>query len=284
VDWRVGTNITWLGHSAFLIHGKDKVLIDPFLSGNPKASVSADEVDCDIICVTHGHNDHLGDAVNISKRTNAPIVSIIELSNCLEKLGVKSVGFNIGGTVEIEKTSITLVPAVHSCSVGMLGLESSASIATGMVIDSGKVVYHAGDTCVFGDMALIGAMYKPEVALLPIGGFFTMDPKQAGRAVSLVRPKIAIPMHYGTWPQIEQEPEEFQKAVRKHFIRASLEEIESMGSIMTPVGALGGLGRLRKKSPRKTRVVILEPGQTLEVSDPEWQKHLRKSEDFLAER
>jgi L-ascorbate metabolism protein UlaG (beta-lactamase superfamily) len=280
----VATNITWLGHSAFLIQGKNKILIDPFLTGNPKASVSAEEVDCDIICVTHGHSDHLGDAVNISKRTGAPIASTIELSKCLERQGVKGIGFNMGGTAEIEKTAITLVPAVHSSSVGMQGLESSASIAAGMVINSGKVVYHAGDTCVFGDMALIGAMYKPEVAMLPIGGFFTMDPMQAGRAVSLIRPKIAIPMHYGTWPQIEQDPEEFRKIVVKNLIRTSLEEIEWMGSIWTPIGVFGGLGRLSRKPPRKTRVIILEPGEMLEVPDSGLQKHLHKPEDFLAER
>lgn len=228
----VGMKITRLGHSAFLIHGRDKVLIDPFLTGNPKASTTHDKVDCDIICVTHGHGDHLGDAVDIARRTGATIASIVELSDWLEKLGVKSVGFNMGGTAKIKHTNITMVPAFHSSSIGAPGLEFSAAMAVGMVVDSGKVVYHAGDTCVFGDMRLIGELYEPDVALLPIGGFFTMDPKQAAMAVELVNPKIAIPMHYNTWPAIEQDPKDFERLVKKS---------------------------------SKAKVVILEPGESLEV-------------------
>ena len=224
--------ITMLGHSALLLEGKDRVLVDPFLTGNPMASTSADEVDCDIICVTHGHSDHLGDAVDIARRTGAVIASIVELSDWLEKTGVKSVGFNMGGTAVIKSTKVTMVPAFHSSSIGAPGLEFSAAMAVGMVIDSGKVVYHAGDTCVFGDMRLIRELYKPDVALLPIGGFFTMDPKQAAMATALISPKIAIPMHYGTWPLIEQDPKEFE--------------------------------RLAKKSS-KAKIVILKPGESLEV-------------------
>lgn len=224
--------ITSLGHSAFLLEGRDRVLIDPFLTGNPLASTTADKVDCDIICVTHGHGDHLGDAVNIARRTGAVVASIIEMSTWLEKTGVKSVGFNMGGTATIRNTKITMVPAFHSSSIGAPGLEFSAAMAVGMVVDSGKVVYHAGDTCVFGDMKLIGELYKPDVALLPIGGFFTMDPRQAAMATGLINPKIAIPMHYGTWPPIEQDPKEFE--------------------------------RLAKKSS-KAKIVILKPGEHLEV-------------------
>ena len=224
--------ITRLGHAAFLLEGKDRILVDPFLTGNPLASTSADKVDCDIICVTHGHSDHLGDAVDIARRTGAVIASIVELSDWLEKTGVKSVGFNMGGTAVIKNTKVTMVPAFHSSSIGAPGLEFSAAMAVGMVIDSGKVVYHAGDTCVFGDMKLIRELYKPDVALLPIGGFFTMDPKQAAMATALISPKIAIPMHYGTWPLIEQDPKEFE--------------------------------RLAKKSS-KAKIVILKPGESLEV-------------------
>jgi L-ascorbate metabolism protein UlaG (beta-lactamase superfamily) len=208
------------------------VLIDPFFTGNSTAVVSPDKVDCDIICVTHGHGDHLGDAVQIARRTGAVVASILEMSNYLERTGVKAVGFNLGGTVKIRNTSITMVPAFHSSSIGAPGLEFSAAMAVGMVIDSGKTVYHAGDTCVFGDMQLIGEMYKPQVALLPIGGFFTMDPKQAAMAVKLIKPKIAIPMHYNTWPPIVQDPKEFAKLVKKS---------------------------------SKTKVVVLKPGECLEV-------------------
>lgn len=207
--------IQWLGHSAFLLHGKNKVLIDPFLTGNPKAAVRPEEVDCDIICVTHGHIDHLGDAVAIARRTGAEVACIVEMSLYLERCSIKATGFNIGGTAKIKDTKISMVPAFHSSSIGAPGLEFSAAMPTGMVIDSGKVVYHAGDTSVFGDMKLVGEMYGPDVALLPIGGFYTMDPAGAALATKLISPKMVIPMHYNTWPAIEQDPKEFEKLVRK---------------------------------------------------------------------
>jgi L-ascorbate metabolism protein UlaG (beta-lactamase superfamily) len=224
--------ITWLGHAAFLIEGRDRILIDPFLLGNPKASVTPEEVDCDIICVTHGHGDHLGDAVAIARRTGAVVACIVEMSEYLEKCEVESIGFNIGGTAKIKNTSITMVPAFHSSSIGAPGLEFSAAIAVGMVIDSGKVVYHAGDTCVYGDMKITGELYDPEVALLPIGGFFTMDPRQAALAASLIGAKTVVPMHYGTWEPIEQDPEEFKRLVEES---------------------------------SKAKVVVLTPGESLEV-------------------
>jgi len=224
--------ITWLGHAAFLIEGRDRILIDPFLLGNPKASVTPEEVDCDIICVTHGHGDHLGDAVAIARRTGAVVACIVEMSEYLEKCEVESIGFNIGGTARIKNTSITMVPAFHSSSIGAPGLEFSAAIAVGMVIDSGKVVYHAGDTCVYGDMKITGELYNPEVALLPIGGFFTMDPRQAALAASFIGAKTVVPMHYGTWEPIEQDPEEFKRLVEES---------------------------------SKAKVVVLNPGESLEV-------------------
>jgi L-ascorbate metabolism protein UlaG (beta-lactamase superfamily) len=224
--------VTWLGHSAFLIEGKDRILVDPFLNGNPMAARKPEDVDCDIICVTHGHSDHLGDAVAIARRTGAVIACILEMSAYIERCEAKSIGFNLGGTATIRDTKVTLVPAFHSSSIGAPGLEFSAAQPVGVVIDSGKVVYHAGDTSVFGDMRLIGEMYKPDLALLPIGGFFTMDPKGAALATSLIGPKTVIPMHYGTWPQIEQDPRTFEKEVKK---------------------------------VSKAKVVILKPGETTEV-------------------
>jgi L-ascorbate metabolism protein UlaG (beta-lactamase superfamily) len=224
--------VNYLGHSAFLIEGRNRILVDPFLRGNPKASTTPDKVQCDIICVTHGHSDHLGDTVEIARRTGATVACIVEMSDYLEKCGVKSLGFNMGGPAKILDSSITLVPAFHSSSIGAPGLEFSAAMPVGVVVDSGKVVYHAGDTCVFGDMKLIGQMYKPDLALLPIGGFFTMDPKQAAMAVDLIKPRVAVPMHYSTWPPIEQDPKEFERLVKKS---------------------------------SKTKVVIMQPGESLEV-------------------
>jgi L-ascorbate metabolism protein UlaG (beta-lactamase superfamily) len=225
--------LTWLGHSAFLLEGKDRILVDPFLTGNPKASTTPDKVECDIICVTHGHGDHLGDALDIARRTGAVIASIVEMSTYIERCGVQAVGFNMGGTVRIRDSSITMVPAHHSSSIGAPGLEFSAAMPVGMIIESGRTVYHAGDTCVFGDMKLFAQMYKPDVALLPIGGYYTMDPKQAAVAVSLIKPKVAIPMHYGTWEPIDTDPREFAK--------------------------------IAKKASPKTKVVVLEPGQSTDV-------------------
>jgi len=224
--------VNYLGHSAFLIEGRNRILIDPFLTGNPKASTTPDRVQCDIICVTHGHSDHLGDTVEIARRTGATVACIVEMSDYLEKCGVKSLGFNMGGPAKILDSTITLVPAFHSSSIGAPGLEFSAAMPVGVVIDSGKVVYHAGDTCVFGDMKLIGQMYKPDLALLPIGGFFTMDCKQAAIAVNLIKTKTVVPMHYNTWPPIEQDPKEFERLVKKS---------------------------------SKTKVVIMQPGESLEV-------------------
>ena len=229
----VEMKITWLGHAAFLIEGRDRVLVDPFLTGNPKASVSPDEIDCDIICVTHGHADHLGDALAIARRTGAMIASIVEMSMYIERCDLKSVGFNLGGTAHIRDTDITMVPAFHSSSIGAPGLEFSAAMPVGLVIDSGKPVYHAGDTCVFSDMKLIGELYRPEVALLPTGGFFTMDPRQAALATSLIKPKVVVPMHYGTWDPIDSDPKEFE--------------------------------RLVNEAAPDVKVTILEPGQSLEV-------------------
>ena len=228
----VRVKITWLGHSAFLIEGRDKVLVDPFLTGNPKAALPADRVDCDIICVTHGHGDHLGDTVSIAKRTGATVASILEISNFLAKSGLKTVGFNVGGTAKINRTSITLVPAIHSSSIEFAGSEHMVANPVGMIIDTEKPVYHAGDTSLFSDMRLIGDMYKPVVAMLPIGDFYTMGPEPAAVATSLIRPKIVIPMHYGTFPLIEQDPKVFE-------------------------------GFVKKKS--KAKVVILKPGESLEV-------------------
>lgn len=208
------------------------MLVDPFLTGNPMASITPDRVDCDIVCVTHGHGDHLGDAASIAKRTGATVASILELSNYLAKAGVNTVGFNIGGTTRILETYITLTPAFHSSSVAEGRDEMMVATPTGMVIDTGMPVYHAGDTSLFSDMKLIGDMYKPHVAMLPIGDFYTMGPEQAAVAVKLIRPKIAIPMHYGTFPAIQQDPKTFEALVKKQ---------------------------------SKARVVILKPGESLEV-------------------
>ncbi len=206
--------ITWLGHACFLLEGGKRVIVDPFLSGNPMAKAKPDEIDVDLILVTHGHGDHLGDAVEISKRCNAPIVAIYELAVYLSKKGCETIGMNIGGTLDYEGVRVSMVNAVHSADV--VGNEIlSGGKAVGYIVEDGISVYHAGDTDVFMDMALIGEIYKPKVALLPIGGFYTMSPKTALKAIELLKPEIVIPMHYNTFPPIKQNPEEFKRDAEK---------------------------------------------------------------------
>ncbi|MEM2909685.1 MAG: metal-dependent hydrolase [Nitrososphaerota archaeon] len=201
--------IKWLGHAAFEIKMADKIiLIDPFLRDNPQAAIKPDEIQkVDAIVVTHNHFDHFADAVEIAKKHGANIIAVYETANAAAEQGVeKTVGLNVGGTVKLDGLSITLTPAFHSYT----------SNPSGVVLSDGKVsVYHAGDTSLFGDMRLIGQLYKPRVALLPIGGFYTMGPLEAAMAVALIKPKVVIPHHYGAFDIIKQDPEEFAKLVRR---------------------------------------------------------------------
>lgn len=210
----VEVRITWLGHAAFLLKAEKKVLIDPFISGNPKAPCSPEELNPDIIAVTHGHRDHLGDTIEIGKRTGCRIVSIHEVANYIKSKGVFAEGMNKGGEVNIECVSLTMTEALHSSSIDASGFRFDGGCPAGFVIGiGGHSIYHAGDTGVFGDMQLIAELYEPEVALLPIGGRFTMGIKEAVKAVELIRPKIVVPMHYNTFDVIKQDPEEFKRAV-----------------------------------------------------------------------
>ncbi len=195
--------IKYLGHAAFLLKGSKKILIDPFLKNNPKAVYNEEELkDVDIILVTHAHSDHLGDAVEISKKSGAKIVCIFELAQYLSGYGVETVGMNFG-PAEIDGLKIVMVPALHSSSYENRNIGSPA----GFIIElDGVTVYHAGDTAVFYDMRLYGELYPIDVALLPIGGHFTMDVNQANKAIELLKPKYVIPMHYNTWPVIEADP------------------------------------------------------------------------------
>ena len=205
--------ITWLGHSAFLIEedGK-KVLVDPFITGNDAAPVKPDDIDCNIIAVTHGHGDHLGDAIFISKRKNVPIVAIYELAQYISSKGADAIGMNFSGTYEHDSIRLTMVPALHSAGITESDFSYDGGLPAGFIIEiNGKKVYHAGDTGLFGDMKIIGDIYKPDVALLPIGGLFTMDTKLAIIAAKWIKPKYVIPMHYNTWPPIQADPEEMRE-------------------------------------------------------------------------
>jgi L-ascorbate metabolism protein UlaG (beta-lactamase superfamily) len=202
--------ITWLGHSAFKLELADKtVFIDPWITGNPKAPIKASDIThADVICVTHDHVDHIGDAFDICKKTNSTFIATFELCNYAQNNGVKNVvGINIGGTMEVRGLKITMVQAFHT---------STRGAPTGFVLrGEGKTIYHAGDTGLFGDMELIGELYCPNVALIPIGSYYTMGPLEAAEAVRLISPEITIPMHYQTFPVLVQSADEFLKLVKE---------------------------------------------------------------------
>ncbi|MGC8939008.1 MAG: metal-dependent hydrolase [Candidatus Bathyarchaeia archaeon] len=202
--------ITWFGHAAFKIEVANKVvLVDPWINGNPTSPIKASEITrADVVYVTHNHGDHIGDAVDICKRTNAFFVATFELATYAENEGVKNVaGLNIGGRTEIKGVQLQIVQAFHTASKGA---------PTGVVIEGeGKRVYHAGDTGIFGDMKIIGELYKPDLALIPIGGYYTMGALEAAEAVRLIKPKAVIPMHYKTFPVLAQSADEFAKLVEE---------------------------------------------------------------------
>ncbi|MFO7966631.1 MAG: metal-dependent hydrolase [Archaeoglobaceae archaeon] len=219
--------IQWIGHAAFLLEGSKKVLIDPFITGNPNAGLEVDEVEPDLIVVTHGHGDHLGDAVELSRKHNAPIVCIHEMSIYLSGKGVEAVGMNIGGTAEVNGVKVTMVHAVHSADAEEGGSTVSMGDPAGAIIEmDGEKVYHAGDTDVFMDMQLINELHQPEIMLIPIGDWFTMGIKGAVKALEFVDPQIAIPMHYNTFSVIEQDPKEFKKAVEAKGLNVDVVALE----------------------------------------------------------
>jgi L-ascorbate metabolism protein UlaG (beta-lactamase superfamily) len=208
--------IRYLGHAAFsLTDGDTEVLVDPFLTGNPKAAISADEPRPDAILLTHGHSDHYGDVVDIAKRTGATVVAITEVAGELSgKLGQDHpvLNPNLGGTVELPWGSVRLVPAWHTSTTP----DGTVSTPAGMVIElGGKRIYHVGDTALFSDLALPGKRGKIDVALVPIGGHFTMDRFDAVVAAELIGADQIIPCHYGTFPLIETDAQAFKADVEQ---------------------------------------------------------------------
>jgi L-ascorbate metabolism protein UlaG (beta-lactamase superfamily) len=206
-------DIRFLGHACFeLSDGDTRVLIDPFLTGNPKGAASADEVDPTHIFLTHGHSDHYGDIVDIAKRTGAQCVAIVELAGELGEQGVENVSDpNIGGTVEFDGgLSVRLTPAWHTSTTPNGLVNTPAGLVIGI---GGKVVYHLGDTGLFSDLALPKQRDDIDVALMCIGGHYTMDRHDAVRAADLVGAKQVIPCHYNTFPPIETDAQAFKSDV-----------------------------------------------------------------------
>jgi L-ascorbate metabolism protein UlaG (beta-lactamase superfamily) len=204
--------IRFLGHACFeLTEGDTRVLVDPFLTGNPKAAVGAGDVDPTHIFLTHGHADHIGDTVDIAKRTGAQTVAIVELANELGESGVESVADpNIGGTIEFEGGWVRLTPAWHTA----VSPNGTPHTPAGLVINlGGKTVYHLGDTGLFSDLALPAKRDSIDVALMCIGGHYTMDRHDAVSAAELVGAGTVIPCHYDTFPPIETDAEAFKSDV-----------------------------------------------------------------------
>ncbi len=219
--------VRFLGHSAFaLADGDTTVLIDPFLTGNPKAAIGAEDVAATAILLTHGHGDHIGDTVAIAKRTGAPAVAIVEIANELGEEGVDVRDPNMGGTVKFDWGWVKLVPAWHTSTTP----KGTANVPAGLLISfKDTIVYHLGDTCVFSDLQLVGKRHPIDVALMCIGGHYTMDRVDGVDAAELVGAKTVIPCHYNTFPPIETDAQAFKSDV---------------------------------ESATRSNVVILEPGET----------------------
>jgi L-ascorbate metabolism protein UlaG (beta-lactamase superfamily) len=214
-----GVKLTWLGHSTFRIEtaGGKTIFVDPWIMGNPMCPEADKKVKkVDVLLCTHGHGDHIGDAVEVVKQHNPVVVGIYELCLWLAKKGAKQISpMNKGGTQTVGGVKVTMVHADHSCGIEDDGEIVYGGEACGYVIEfeNGVKLYHAGDTNVFGDMAIIRELYAPEIVMLPMGDLFTMGPREAAYAINLLKPKTVIPMHFGTFPALTGTPSALQKLV-----------------------------------------------------------------------
>ena len=217
-------HITWLGHATFEVRfDEGEVLIlDPWLEGNPKHPANHKIQRVDAIALSHAHFDHTNDVVPLAKKFNPRVVGIFEITAWLEKKGVKNtIGMNKGGTVDLGYVKLTMTHALHSCSIKdgdnlLYGGEAAGYI---LKLKDGRSAYFAGDTALFGDMKLIGEFYEPQLAFLPIGDHFTMDPHQAAHAARMLKVQQVIPMHYGTFPVLTGRPEALSEKLTKDGIQ-----------------------------------------------------------------
>ena len=210
--------ITWLGHGSFLFQlpSGQKIVMDPWTDGNPAYPKGFEIPGADTICITHGHFDHIHDAVPLAAKFSPEVVAIYETCNWLESKGVKNTRpMNKGGSQKIGDVTFTMTHAVHSCGILDDGRIIYGGEAAGYVLrmPDGRAAYFAGDTNVFSDMQLIGELYHPELAFLPIGDLFTMSPYEAAAACRLLKAKRVIPMHFGTFPPLTGRPEQLQEKI-----------------------------------------------------------------------
>src|SRR5579875_790534 len=203
--------VRFLGHACFeLAEGDTRVLIDPFLTGNPRAAIAAEDVNPSVIVLTHGHGDHFGDTIEIAKRTGAPVVAIVEIANEVAEEGEQTFDPNMGGTVKFDWGWVKLVPAWHTSTTPKGTVSNPAGVVVSL---GGAVVYHLGDTALFSDLQLVGKRHPIDLALMCIGGHYTMDSTDAVDAAQLVGAKTVIPCHYNTFPAIEADAEAFKSDV-----------------------------------------------------------------------
>ena len=225
--------LTWLGHASFRIESAEgkRIYVDPFLNGNPKCPENEQQPErLDVIALTHGHGDHVGDTVELSKKFSPEIVAMVELKGWLRNQGAnvgEMPGPNKGGTYEAAGCKFTLVNAFHS-SASDNGDYLGEAAGLVVELENGKKIYFAGDTCVFGDMQLIGRIYGPDVAVLPIGDHFTMGPREAAAALELLGTKRCVPCHYGTFPILVGTPEELEQLAPSD---VTIEKLDPGGSI-----------------------------------------------------
>jgi L-ascorbate metabolism protein UlaG (beta-lactamase superfamily) len=223
--------LTWLGHACVILKGSKKILIDPFIEGGSVLDTTPD-----LVAVTHGHGDHMGETVALAKKT----IAITEIAKYLKSKGLPVEGMNIGGTITVDGVSFTMTPAAHSSWIEEAGTGCCGGTAAGFVISmDGITVYHAGDTGLFSDMKLIGDLYHPDVALLPIGGRFTMGTAEAMMAAQFIGANQVIPIHYNTWDKIAADPHSFKRALEK---------------------------------TTDIRVTVLQPGESIEINKKEYQE------------
>ncbi len=229
-----GVKITWYGHATFLYEtpsGK-RIMVDPWVQGNPACPDNLKNVDnLDAMLITHGHFDHIADAVQVAKSARPDsVVGIFEMCNWLDKKGVENCNaMNKGGTVTFDGIKVTMLHADHSCGIQ----DDDGSIIYGgeavgylMELENGFKIYHVGDTAIFGDMSLYGELFKPDLAVLPIGDHFTMDPRQAARAAEMLGVKQVIPSHYGTFPLLTGTPAKLREELSKRGYDCEVIELE----------------------------------------------------------